>query len=164
MLALRWHDWEGDIWDSPGTREPGAILTVKDDGDVVLAKNGHVIWSTGTGGLPNCGTLLPNAYLSTGEMLRSCDGRFVLAMQGDGNLVLYFNNRALWASNTAGRPAVGVGMGIKGDLVIYGDRGTFIWDTGTFDNPGAALSLQNDGNVVIYKNGRALWATNTGGH
>ncbi|MGH7536130.1 MAG: S8 family serine peptidase, partial [Gemmatimonadales bacterium] len=42
--------------------------------------------------------LLPNEQLGPGQRLVSPDGRFVLIMQKDGNLVEYApGNRAVWA-------------------------------------------------------------------
>ncbi|HEY2370323.1 MAG TPA: lectin, partial [Polyangiaceae bacterium] len=73
---------------------------------------GHgALWSTGTSGAGH-----------------------TLAMQGDGNLVLYdAASKPVWASNTSG-------------------------------HVGATLAVQNDGNLVVYQAGTPLWASNTSGH
>ena len=45
-------------------------------------------------------TVLPGTVISSGETLRAGDGRVALAMQTDGNFVLYHDGRARWASST----------------------------------------------------------------
>lgn len=64
-------------------------------------------------------------------------GGLVLAMQADGNLVLYSGATPLWYTGTAGQ------------------------NCGT----GACLAtFQNDGNLVVYNGSTALWNSQTGGH
>ncbi|MGH3168222.1 MAG: hypothetical protein ACRDN0_20360 [Trebonia sp.] len=109
-----------------------------------------------------CGTLTASQGLYPGQSLTSCDGRLTLTMQGDGNLVLYFNGTALWSSGTAGQPSAEALMQGDGNVVIYSDTGTSLWTTGTAGNSGASLALQNDGNLVVYSaSGTALWSSGT---
>jgi hypothetical protein len=126
------------------------LFKLKQNGDLVLNKNGVTLWASHTNydptppsecdpdtypGFPTCGTLFP------------AKKGLVATMQADGNLVVYGQgflcspsacsllnpNAALFASNTAGVP-------------------------------GARLVVQNDGNVVIYSpTGQPLWATHTHG-
>jgi hypothetical protein len=111
-----------------------------------------------------CGTLTANHALTTGQSLASCNGDYVLDMQGDGNLVLYQGGTALWASNTSGSAADEAIMQGDGNLVLYTSAGSPAWASGTAGNNGASLVVQNDGNVVIYSaSGAALWATGTNG-
>ncbi|MET8045436.1 LamG-like jellyroll fold domain-containing protein [Micromonospora sp. NPDC005215] len=50
-----------------------------------------------------------------------------------------------------------------GNLVLS-QAGFPIWDTSTWNNPGAYATLRTDGNLVVYRSdGTALWATNTAG-
>jgi hypothetical protein len=103
----------------------------------------------------------------------SCDGRFKLIMQTDGNLVLYGGcsasgcGGALWASNTVGCGGC-VSMQSDGNLVVYDSGGQLsghaCWASGTNGHSPAILALQNDGNLVLYSGGSAVWATNTSGH
>lgn len=112
-----------------------------------------------------CGVMTADQGLYPGQSLTSCDGRFTLDMQGDGNLVLYFNGSVLWASNTAGHSAGEALMQGDGNFVVYDATGTPDWASGTPNNSGARIDLQNDGNLVVYSSsGTALWASNTGGH
>lgn len=107
-----------------------------------------------------CGALAPGEALGAGDARSSCDGRFTLAMQGDGNLVLYQGGSALWSSGTFGANHQLV-MQPDGNLVIY-RGGSARWSTGTHGHPGATLGIQDDGNVVLYAaGGGALWHTQT---
>jgi hypothetical protein len=133
-----------------------------------------------------CGELLAGQTLYQGESLSSCDGRFTLSMQTDGNLVLYQSGiGALWATGTNGSYA-GIDnrltmQSADGNLVLYNVFGEPLsphcYDLGTENeqygppgclpsntsgHPGAHLAVQDDGNVVVYSNANvALWATNT---
>jgi hypothetical protein len=100
----------------------------------------------------------PGEALYPGEMLVSDNNTYALAMQTDGNLVLYGPSGAIWATRTYGRPAVSVHMQGDGHLVVYSGS-TPIWLTGTSTYPGAHLVLQGDGNLVLYYGSTPLWAT-----
>jgi parallel beta-helix repeat protein len=109
-----------------------------------------------------CGTLTANQGLYPGQSLTSCDGRFTLTLQNDGNLVLSYDGSALWSAGTAGDRSAEVLMQGDGNLVVYSDTGTGLWTSGTSNDSGARLALQNDGNLVIYSaSGTALWSTGT---
>jgi L,D-transpeptidase-like protein/putative peptidoglycan binding protein len=101
--------------------------------------------------------------LSDGSFLRSPNGRYRLVMQGDGNLVLYWEGHAIWASDTRHHAGDFVTMQGDGNLVIYqGHRP--LWASGSAQGSNSAyyLSLQNDGNAVIYSpSGKAIWQTRT---
>ena len=112
-----------------------------------------------------CGTLTANQSLAIGQTLVSCDGRFTLTMQSDGNLVLYQGSTALWATNTVNSGATKAIMQGDGNFVLYTAAGKPVWASNTAGNAGARLVAQNDGNLVIVAaGGAALWASNTGGH
>jgi hypothetical protein len=48
-------------------------------------------------------------------------------------------------------------MQSDGNLVIYNTGGEAKWNSNTAGFPGAYLALQNEGNLVIYQDGIALW-------
>jgi hypothetical protein len=103
--------------------------------------------------------LYPGEELKKGDNLTSANGRYQLIFQRDGNLVLYGpRNRALWSSNTQGRPVEKCIMQKEGNLVLYLPGGQPIWDSRTYRFPGSFLWLQNDGNVVLYY---PVWSTST---
>ena len=58
----------------------------------------HVDWSTNLGD-----RIQSHREMPEGSFLQSGDGRFKMVVQGDGNLVVYQNNRPIWASNTSGK-------------------------------------------------------------
>jgi hypothetical protein len=108
--------------------------------------------------------LTADQVLGAGNALVAGDGSTTFVMQGDGNLVLYRlrDYRALWASNTEGRPVTSLTMQGDGNLVAYAADGHPWWATGTDGHPGAQVVLQDDGNLVVYDAaGSALWASNT---
>lgn len=115
--------------------------------------------------------LLVGQSLALGQSISSSDGRFVLVMQTDGNLVHYWNGYgALWSTVTGGSQGKSAWMQTDGNFVLYTTTspvvGSALWSSNTYGNPGAYLAIQNDGNLVVYaKDGMTpLWASNTGGH
>jgi hypothetical protein len=104
-----------------------------------------------------------NQYLSPGGFLVSNSGRYQLLYQPDGNLVIYDHgnqNKALWASNTAGRDPLKTVMQSDGNLVIYGFEGAQ-WSSRTAGKGNCNLVMQDDGNLVIYELNAPVWASNT---
>ncbi len=119
---------------------------------------------------PSCGILAVGSYLTPGQFITSCDGRFKFILQGDGNAVIYnSSNVALWSSNTATKPSAKIIMQTDGNLVIYNSSDGFIWGSvnsaGGHTGTPTGLNMQGDGNLVIYAtNGSVLWNSGTGGH
>lgn len=183
------------LWSSGTSGNPGAYVTMQSsDGNLVLYSASHKpLWASSTSGAGAYLALQPdanlvvyssanaalwssasiNSTLQPGEVLsgsqsqsvRSADGRFIFVMQGDGNLVLYGPEGALWSSGTFGNPGAYLGMqGTDGNLVVYSASNQPLWSSGTAASPGDHLVVQTDGNVVVYAaGGEALWATNTAG-
>jgi hypothetical protein len=109
----------------------------------------------------NVGT---NQALTTGQSITSTDGRYKVVMQGDGNLVLYSINRALWASGTSGKPVAKAVMQGDGNLVLYDSQNKPYWASGTAGKGSSSLIIQTDGNLVIYDvGGHATWTSHTNG-
>ena len=54
-------------------------------------------------------------------------------------------------------------MQSDGNFVTYDKAGNVVWASNTSygTGPTYSLALQTDGNLVIYRNGEAIWATNT---
>jgi hypothetical protein len=108
-------------------------------------------------------TLASGQSLPVNGTLNSADGRFVLVMQGDANLVMYRQGGAArWATGTDGKAFGRLDMQTDGNLVMYDPAGKALWASGTSGHPGARLVLQTDGNLVIYSpTGTPLWASGT---
>jgi hypothetical protein len=92
-------------------------------------------------------------------------GKACLIMQSDGNLVVYDERGApRWASNTAGRPGSVAAFQGDGNLVVYAPDGRPLWASNTASGDPENVNymcVQGDGNVVVYKWPRPVWATNT---
>ncbi len=107
-------------------------------------------------------TFAANSSLSTeqGQTDQLTNLGYRLVLQGDGNLVLYEGDTALWASSTS--DATRFAVQDDGNLVLYNSAGTAVWSSETSGNAGATLVLQDDGNLVLIDSGGSpLWATNT---
>lgn len=75
--------------------------------------------------------LEPTGRLVLQQSLVSADGRFRFELQRDGNLALWFGSSLLWAANTYGTQATFLAMQANGNLVLYGPGGSLIWQSGT---------------------------------
>jgi hypothetical protein len=150
------------LWSSSTAGNPGAALSLQDDGNAVIYNQGRALWATGTVN----SNFFAGQSLTAGWFLLSPSEELTLTMQSDGNLVLYDAGEPLWSTATWGNPGAAVTMQSDGNLVVYSaPPSTPLWSSGTWGNPGSVLTVQNDGNAVIYNSqGRALWATNTTSH
>jgi hypothetical protein len=93
-------------------------------------------------------------YLSPGQKLLTnqylVNGTARLVMQGDGNLVLYYNwgksnRRACWATHTTGKGGTYAIMQGDGNFVVYGPHGP-VWSAGRVArHAGWNLGLYNNG-------------------
>ena len=91
-------------------------------------------------------------------------------MQQDGNFVVYKDQGAIWASNTAG---VGTGpyilrMQSDNNLVVYDTNDQARWSSNTRTDHASAnngfVQMQDDGNLVVYRgDGIPLWKSGTFG-
>lgn len=153
------------VWQS-ATGGGSSVLTVQNDGNIVVYNNTRAVWQSGTGGLPGgpsrCGLLQMGEGLIPGGVLSSCNGRYTLAMQGDGNLVLYHNGAGpIWVTRT-GQAAPHLLMQTDGNLVVYAQSHS-IWNARTVGSGSSYLYVQDDGNLVVYRNNVAVWASGTWG-
>jgi YD repeat-containing protein len=98
------------------------------------------------------------------QSLPSADYRFQFSFQADGNLVVWFGPTVLWHAGTYGTHADFLAMQTDGNLVLYGPNYSVIWTSGTGGHPGARLVMQSDGNLVIFDGATPIWSTGTGGH
>jgi glucose/arabinose dehydrogenase len=152
-----------------------ATLVVQNDGNVVMYRDSdqRVLWASNTcchapaPPQPAAGSdrLNTGQALVLGGKITSPNGVYTLVLQDfDGNLVLYKNGtQALWAfgmradSWFINQP--------DGNLVAYKSEGGVAWASNTWGKGAGALVLQDDGNLVLYRNTDryVIWATNTYG-
>ena len=120
-----------------------------------------------------CGQLASGATMTPGQSIRSCNGKYTLLFQTDGNVVLYPTNRidaahAYWATPTGGGTFV---MQTEGNLVLYKagvpqSVENALWasnlDGGTYGRSGY-LVVQDDGNLVVFATvgGAVMWQSKT---
>ena len=108
-------------------------------------------------------TLYTNWTLQSGESLYSASQKFRLTMQGDGNLVLHYNDVPTWASNTWGHGESFLLMQGDSNLVIYKKNSwQATWASASSWNKGGdRFVVQSDGNMVIYAGSTPVWSSNT---
>jgi hypothetical protein len=93
--------------------------------------------------------------------LLSPSGQFELIMQSDGNLVRYnlYDGHERLATSTEGNQGDVAVFQTDGNFVVYSSSGQPLWNSPTYTYSG--LTLQDDGNAVIYQGSSPLWATDT---
>jgi hypothetical protein len=130
------------------------FLSVEDDGNMIVFA-GNVVWTAGESRASgSAGTVLrAGQAIPSGSSLTSPSGRFSLAMQTDGNLVLYDNGSFVWNSNTAGNPGAYAVLQTDGNFVVYGGGGRPIFYTNTqyttSDGKYTTLTVSDAGLVYI---------------
>jgi endoglucanase len=103
--------------------------------------------------------VLAGEELSSGQEIVTATGSHRLAMQADGNLVLYAGAVTVWSTGTAGNPGARLRMAAAGDLAVTSGTGATLWTNGV-SSPGARLVIKPDGRVYeVAKAGNAVWRT-----
>jgi hypothetical protein len=92
------------------------------------------------------------------QYIMSPDGRFVLMMQSDGNLVEYTSSGAVWTAHTSNNPGAWLIDQSDGNVVLYSASGAPLWYTGA--KAIASFVVQDDANLVGYTtNSQAAWVS-----
>jgi hypothetical protein len=115
-------------------------------------------------GPPACGVLRADESIVVEGTLLSCNQRYGLHLQSDGNLVLYSTTAPLWATSTVGQHASRLQLGGDGNLVLFDAAGQKVWQSGTAGTAPAQLSVGDDGDVELVRAGKVLWHTGTTVH
>lgn len=114
-----------------------------------------------------CGALVGGNALVPNQSLASCNGLYALVLQGDGNLVAYHGQQAIWASSTAGQAVAQAAFGVDGNLALLDAAGRVVWNSssgnGNVDGDPARLQMGDDGNVTIVRAGVVVAQTGTAG-
>jgi len=167
--------WRTQTWDNGGAR-----LMLNDLGNLVVQRTDRtLVWesrsdrclpasiSGGTVTSPQGmqASVMP-FILCQNEWIDSPNGRFRFTLNANGNLqVLDGPNHdiQLWQSGTNDPNNYRFLAWADGNHWIMNRDGGNKWQTSTWDNRGARLLVQDDGNVAIYNGTRLIWQTNTGG-
>ncbi|KAG8150605.1 protease pro-enzyme activation domain-containing protein [Burkholderia catarinensis] len=110
------------------------------------------------------GVISEGTTLKPGQIVYSASRSHELAMQNDGNLVLYntANGAAVWNSGTNGNVGAYAVFQTDGNFVVYSASGKALWYSSTNGVPyGQYLAVQDDGNLVIYESHVPVFSTGT---
>lgn len=139
----------GAIWDSHTSGYTNAILSLRDDGQLVIwdCGSGHaqLIWASSVApGVP----ILPGEELN--DMYSAARiARFV--RQGDGNMVIYgIKGNAIWATRTDGHHDSRAIMQSDGNFVVYDSNNVALWSSQTDGNPESFVGLREIGQIVVF--------------
>ena len=104
--------------------------------------------------------VLAGEELTSGQEIVTATGSHRLAMQADGNLVLYAGAVTVWSTATAGNPGARLRMAAAGELAVTSGTGATLWTNG-ISSPGSRLVIKPDGRVyeIAKKAGNAVWRT-----
>ena len=103
------------------------------------------------------GQLNPGQQITSGTQIASPDGKFVLQMQSDGNLVIRApGNIPFGDTHTAGHDGTIAVMQTDGNFVLRAPGNIPVWSSGTDGHPGTVLQVQDDGGVVLYAPGHQV--------
>ncbi|SDT81215.1 ricin-type beta-trefoil lectin domain protein [Actinoplanes derwentensis] len=104
--------------------------------------------------------LLVDQELGEAKFLTSHNG-YAVRLQGDGNVVITKGGLPLW--NTKTTTGVRLINQADGNLVLRKSDGIAIWASNTYGKGPSTLRMQNDGNLVLYRNSdnTVTWSTAT---
>ena len=159
-------NWQ-PIWDSGTENNPGAYLALQNDGNLVIySSSGSPLWASMSTVNPTLQNRLDdklssNQVLFKGQFIQNAARTSKLVLQSDGNLVLYNNNKAVWASWTVGSNAKYLAMQSDGNLVLYDNNNKAVWASWTNGQGFSTVYDQSDGNLVIYNSNGPTWDSQT---
>jgi hypothetical protein len=122
-------------------------------------------------------------FINSGEglfangWLKSTNGTYLLMLKKDGNFELSKGGKAIWSTNTTGKPVKQATMQPDGNFVLKATDGKVLWSTKTSGHPGSKLKLADNGNILVcediyqtaydgskvYYKTQNVWSSNTGG-
>jgi hypothetical protein len=152
------------LWSSGTAGHPGAAVAVQDDGNVVVyGSDGAPVWSSGTAlGFvgPDVGPVLASGQdLLPGEFLQSPNGQYRLYETPEGAPALYQQDadRLWWLMEGSDSLDPVPGVPTFFSCALCTESASV--------RPGSFLTLQGDGNLVLYPSGggAAEWSAGTAG-
>jgi hypothetical protein len=157
------------VWDAGTWGHPGAHLDLGTNGTATFTDSGGTYRALGSAHIPDHlsyvnTSISSETKLYPGQRLETANRRYHLLLQEDGNLVLFSPNRAIWTSQTNGKPIAFLAIQSDGNLVLYTNSITQAWTTRTAGWGPSKLVLQSDGNLILFSSsGLPTWASNTAG-
>lgn len=103
--------------------------------------------------------LKPGQRLRPGSVAVSRSGQYRLRLHARLGLAAVGPDGIVWASMHRVPKGASAIMQKDGNLVVYTKAGRPLWSTGTHGNPGAHLVVQDNGDMVVWHEGRPLWAS-----
>lgn len=156
------------LWNSETPGSTANALQLQSDRNLVLySTTNAALWSSSTNTsqsqLDVVVTAAPtNSIIYPGQRIETADRKRYLILQYDGNLVLYSDNKALWATGTDGKAAKMLAVQGDGNMVLYSKSMSPLWNSQTASRGPSRLIIQGDSNLVLYRNdGPVVWATYT---
>jgi len=152
------------IWNSSTSGNAISQLIIQPDGNLVLYNSDYrATWQSGTIqkqlAADTTNSLRSPQQLSVGQSIVSDNQQYKTVLQGDGNLVFYNSSgKALWNSQTDGKPVTRAVLQSDGNIVLYDSAGKVYWASNTDSRGSSTLIMQNDGNLVLYDGyGHVTW-------
>jgi GH25 family lysozyme M1 (1,4-beta-N-acetylmuramidase) len=144
------------LWNTHTAGFSNSHLMLQSDGDVQVTTSTGVAWRSLAAGAD---TLSGTTSLSGGQYLHSADGTMQFAMQTDGNLVAYVGGKAVFNTHTSGNAGAHLALQADGNLVLYSHAGKALWNTHTSGTGAANRLVVNAGGTVQLLSGsRILWS------
>lgn len=134
---------------------PNSRLVLQDDGNLVLYTEDNQVPSpffTDTHSVKHdCGWMDPFEVLRPEEFVDSCNGRYRLKMQADGNLVMYdrTSGSAIFSSGTMGYTNSTAIMQGQGNFAVISYDGKTVYQSATHGNARAYMAITNDGYLRV---------------
>ena len=131
-------------------------------------KNKDFSHSSFFGVIGNCfkDRCIREAILESNGTLTSDNSRYKLKLKENGELDIYCASQYIWSSNTAGSNATKLHFQNDGNLVLYTESGSTVWETDTNTEYGYVpekvdkVVLQDNGNLVMsFPNNDVKWTS-----
>lgn len=151
----------GSAWTEPVYEPP--VFSLSDDGTAVIRFENDNVWSSaerprGTKESVS-DTLRVGQSLRAGDSLVSKNGEYRCVYQPDGDLVVSKGDKEIWSTGTGGSAPGNVSQQGDGNLVVWDAQGGLRWQhVGGLAGGDSTTVMQDDGNLVTYVGGKAVWA------
>lgn len=115
----------------------------------------------------NANKIKAGEHLTVGTSISSKNGHYSLWVSEQGNFTLFRKVgtgewQFLFSTKTQGNWVSKVCVTWTGQLIVYGANSKNLWQQGNAQSDGnAELNIQDDGNLVLARDGNTLWATET---